>query len=233
MQDKLSIIIPCYNEERTLSAILDKVISAETTIPKEIIIVDNNSKDKSPDIAKEYSKKHSNVKYFLEDKAQGKGAAVKKGIKESSGTIILIQDADLEYDPDDYQALIEPILKCKAIVVYGSRRLNKNNKQYSGFSFFCGGILVTLITNILFFTRISDEPTCYKVFRSDVIKSIKIEGNRFEWEPEVTAKIAKKKIKIFEVPIKYYPRTKKEGKKINWKDGFEAIWTLIKVRFSK
>jgi glycosyltransferase involved in cell wall biosynthesis len=162
---------------------------------------------------------------------KGKGAAVKSGIERATGDIIIIQDADLEYDPQDFNALIDPIIKGKAKVVYGSRRLNKNNKKHSGFLFFVGGISITWLFNLLYFQHISDEPTCYKVFRADIIKNIEIKGRGFNWEPEVSAKIAKKRIKIFEVPIKYYPRSKKQGKKIKWRDGFEAIWTLIKYRF--
>lgn len=231
MEEKLSIVIPVFNEEQTLAALLDKVIEAKISIPKEIIIVDNKSKDKSPEIAKDYAQRYPYIKYVLENEVQGKGAAVKRGFKEATGTIIIIQDADLEYDPNEYQSLINPILEGKAKVVYGSRRLKKENKQYSGFSFYLGGVAVTWATKVLYLTNITDEPTCYKVFRTDVIKNMTILGNRFEWEPEITAKVIKQGIKIYEVPISYYPRAEEEGKKIKWKDGVEAIWTLVKYRF--
>ena len=234
-QLKLSIIIPAYNEKDTILKILKKVENADIgKNKKEIIIVDDFSKDGTREILEKIKKRKSkNIQYkvLFHDKNYGKGHAFKTGLKAATGDIILVQDADLEYDPKDYKSLIEPIIQGKARVVYGSRRLNKNNMQYSKLSFLFGGIVLTWITNILFLIHITDEPTCYKVFRTDIIKKIKINGEKFEWEPEVTAKIAKKGIKIYEVPIKYYPRSPEEGKKIKWKDGVEAIWTLIKYRF--
>jgi len=175
--------------------------------------------------------KKSNIPYKLINKPNGgKGSAIRAGIKESTGDIIIIQDADLEYDPRDYSKLIRKIIDKKAMVVYGSRSLNKKNR-YSHLSFLLGGKIVTFFTNVLFFSNLTDEPTCYKVFRADVIKKIKIKGNKFDWEPEVTAKILKKGIKIHEVPISYKPRRIEEGKKINWIDGLQAIWTLFYWRF--
>jgi glycosyltransferase involved in cell wall biosynthesis len=227
----LSIIIPVYNEEKTISKVLDLVLKARVNVKKEIIIIDDGSTDNSKKIISNYIKKSKKVKFIFKSKKNGgKGSAVKEGIKLATGDVILIQDADLEYNPNEYQQLISPILNKDCKVVYGSRMLKKN-KKYSSIPFYMGGILVTFITNILFNSKITDEPTCYKVFDTQLIKSIKIEGNGFEWEPEVTAKILKKGIKIKEVPISYYPRTIKEGKKINWKDGLKAILTLIKYRF--
>ena len=227
---KLSIIIPCYNEKNTLPVILEKVKNVRliSNLRKEIILVD----DFSSDGTREYIKKikDKNLIKIFHNQNQGKGTAVKSGIKKASGDIIIIQDADLEYNPEDYNSLIKPIIEGKAKVVYGSRVLKKENK-YSYLSFFMGGKLVTLVTNLLYFTRITDEPTCYKTFEAEIIKNIKIEGNRFEWEPEVTAKILKRGIKIYEVPISYFPRSKEEGKKINWLDGIKAIWTLFKYKF--
>ena len=226
---KLSIIMPCYNERETLPKILEKVrnVKLKNNLKKEIILVDDFSTDGTREYIKSLDKEI--IKLFHE-KNKGKGAAIKSGIKKASGDIIIVQDADLEYEPNDYNKLIEPILEGKAEVVYGSRVLNKKNKKYSHLSFLIGGRLVTFVTNLLFFSRLTDEPTCYKTFKADVIKKIEIEGNRFEWEPEVTAKILKKGIKIHEVPISYFPRKKSEGKKINWKDGVQAIWTLVKYR---
>jgi len=230
----LSIIIPVYNEERTIAKLLDKVIKAPLSLKKEIIIINDGSKDNSEKIIKDYIKKIKRSKKisfkFKTKKNGGKGSAVKEGIKISKGNIIIIQDADLEYDPNEYQQLIQPILDKKTKVLYGSRRL-KNNKKHSHFSFYLGGILVTTITNLLFWSRLTDEPTCYKVFESKLIKSMKIISNGFEWEPEVTAKILKKGLKIQEIPISYFPRDKKQGKKINWKDGLKAIYTLFYWRF--
>jgi glycosyltransferase involved in cell wall biosynthesis len=234
---KLSVIIPAYNEKGTILSILKKVENADIgKNTKEIIIVDDFSKDGTRNILKKLKKikrNAKNIKYkiLFHEKNYGKGHAIKTGLKSATGDIILIQDADLEYDPKDYKNLIEPIISGKAKVVYGSRRLNKKNKQYSKLSFMLGGIVITWVTNILFLIHITDEPTCYKVFKADVIKKIKINGEKFEWEPEITAKIAKQRIRIYEVPIKYYPRSPEEGKKIKWKDGLEAIWTLIKYRF--
>jgi dolichol-phosphate mannosyltransferase len=225
---KLSIVIPAYNEEKTLLKVLEKVKKVDLgSIEKEIIIVDDASKDNTAEIIRKLPK---SIKRAFHAKNQGKGAAVRDGIEKATGDIVIIQDADLEYDPEDYKKVIKPIVDGKAEVVYGSRALNKNNR-YSYVSFMLGGKLVTFMTNLLFFSRLTDEPTCYKTFKASVIKKIKIEHNRFEWEPEVTAKILKKGIKILEVPISYIPRTKKQGKKINWKDGILAIWTLFKYRF--
>ena len=227
----LSILIPVYNEANTINKLLDKVRRVKLSLKKEIICVDDGSKDGTYEALLKYSKKHSEVKCFKHKVNKGKGAAIRTAIKYATGDIVLIQDADLEYDPNDYPALIKPIINSKATVVYGSRRLRSDNKQHSGLSFYVGGVGLTFITNLLYRTKITDEPTCYKVFRTDIIKSIPLECTRFEFCPEVTAKVAKRKIPIYEVPIKYYPRSSKEGKKIRWKDGVEAVWTLVKYRF--
>jgi len=237
---KLSILIPAYNESKTIVQLLEKVKSVpleDKGIEKEIIVIDDCSRDNTPELVRNVK----GVTLIKHTKNKGKGGAIKTGIRYATGGIILVQDADLEYDPDEYYSLISPIIEEKAKVVYGSRFLSKKQKRRnklflkkhtgSCLMAYLGGRIITAVTNLLFRTNITDEPTCYKVFRSDVIKSIQIRGNRFNWEPEVTAKIAKKGIKIYEVPISYYPRTSKEGKHINWKDGFEAIWTLFKYRF--
>ncbi|MDI6715607.1 MAG: glycosyltransferase family 2 protein [Actinomycetota bacterium] len=222
---KLSVIIPCYNEKATILEILRKV--QEVSIDKEIIIVDDGSTDGTRELLSGLS--DDNVKVILHEKNKGKGAAIRTGIGHASGDIIIIQDADLEYDPNDYPALVKPIENGDALVVYGSRLLRQNNISY--LRYFLGGKLITLITNLLYGTKITDEPTCYKVFRADLLKSLDLKCTRFEFCPEVTAKIAKKHIKIHEVPISYYPRSLEEGKKIGWKDGIEAILTLLKYRF--
>jgi len=226
---KLSILIPVYNEEKTISKILDVIKKVDLgKVDKEIIVVDDGSKDNSLEILKTIK----NIKLIAHKKNQGKGAAIRTAIKHSTGDIIIIQDADLEYDPNDYNNLIQPITQNKAQVVYGSRRLKKDNQKHSGLSFYLGGISLTWITNIIYPTaHITDEPTCYKVFKTNIIKNIKLNCKRFEFCPEVTAKVLKKGIKIYEVPISYYPRSIKEGKKIKARDWFEAVWTLIKYRF--
>jgi glycosyltransferase involved in cell wall biosynthesis len=224
---KLSIIIPVYNEEKTIAALLEKVKNAIIPLEKDIIVVDDGSKDGSAEILKNID----GIRLILHTGNKGKGSAIRTGLNSATGDIIVIQDADLEYDPRDYGKLIKPILENKTAVVYGSRILNKDNKKQSGILFYAGGKLLSFLTNLLYSSNITDEPTCYKVFRADVIRNIGLKCKGFEFCPEVTAKILKKGIKIYEVPISYNPRTIEEGKKINWKDGARAICTLVKYRF--
>ncbi|GAB2619566.1 glycosyltransferase family 2 protein [Emticicia oligotrophica] len=222
----LSVLIPAYNEINNIQNILNKI--GEVDIPMEIIVVDDGSTDGTRELLN--TLKSDKIKVVFHEKNQGKGGAIRTAIAHSKGDIIIIQDADLEYDPQDYFKLIPVIESGKEKVVYGSRFLNKQNK-HSYFSFFLGGQVVTWITNILYFQNLTDEPTCYKVFDAKLLKSIKLNCTGFEFCPEVTAKIAKLGYKIPEVPISYYPRSISEGKKINWKDGVEAIWVLFKYRF--
>lgn len=222
----LSVLIPAYNEINNIQNILNKI--GEVDIPMEIIVVDDGSTDGTRELLN--TLKSDKIKVVFHEKNQGKGGAIRTAIANSKGDIIIIQDADLEYDPQDYYKLIPLIEGGKEKVVYGSRFLNKQNK-HSYFSFFLGGQVVTWITNILYFQNLTDEPTCYKVFDAKLLKSIKLNCTGFEFCPEVTAKIAKLGYKIPEVPISYYPRSISEGKKINWKDGVEAIWVLLKYRF--
>jgi len=226
----LSIIIPAHNEEATIAELLNKVIEAPLIIDKEIIVVENGSTDDTLEILEAMSQDF-NIKVFTLPKGvKGKSVAVRKGIKEATGTIIIIQDADLEYDPNDYQKLIDPILNEETSVVYGSRRLEKKNKQHSHFMFYLGGNMLTTAANFLYpGLDITDEATCYKVFKADVIKKMPLKSMRFEFCPEVTAWTYKRGYKIKELPIKYYPRSKKEGKKIMWTDGVEAVWVLLKL----
>jgi len=223
---KLSVLMPIYNEENTLAQIIKKII--EVPIEKEIIMVDDCSTDNTKNILRKYEN-IKNIKIIYLSKNRGKGYAIRIAIKHISGDIAIIQDADLEYEPNDYLKLIEPISNKQEKVIYGSRFLNKKNK-HSYFRFYLGGLLVTFVTNILFRQHLTDEPTCYKVFDVQVLKSIALKCTRFEFCPEITAKISKKGIKIKEIPINYYPRSIEEGKKIKWHDGLEAIWTLIKYR---
>lgn len=227
---KLSIIIPSYNEEATVKELLDKVLAVKIPLKKELIVVDD-SKDGTRKILKRYEKAKK-IKLILNDRPRGKGYAVKKGLEKVTGDIVIIQDADLEYDPEDYKKILKPFFN-GAQVVYGSRRLMKN-KQFAKFSFLLGGVGLTLITNWIYPNlKITDEPTCYKTFTTDLLRSLNIQGNGFEWEPEVTAKIARRRIKIHEVPIHYYPRGIEEGKKIKWSDGVKAVKTLLKYRFGR
>lgn len=231
---KLSILMPAFNEEETIAEIVRKIDSVpleKKGISKELIIVDDGSTDRTVEIVRRLQKKYCYIRFFRHKRNRGKGGAIKTAIKHASGHVMIVQDADLEYDPMDYFRCVLPIIQGRAKVVYGSRRLKKSNRKHSSISFYIGGMGITLIFNILFLTRLTDEPTCYKTFRSDVIKRIRIDGDKFDWEPEVTAKIVKRGIRIKEVPISYYPRSVDEGKKIRWKDGLDAVLTILKYRF--
>ena len=223
---KLSIIIPCYNEEKTIMELINKVMQVDLSmIQKEIIVINDGSEDNTYNILKEIK----NIKTLTNKTNIGKGGSVVRGINISTGNLIIIQDADLEYDPNDYKKLISKAYDYK--VVYGSRILNKKNK-FSTLSFYLGGLFITFATNLLYKnSNLTDQPTCYKLFHSDVIKKINLTSKGFEFCSEITAKILKKNIKITEVPINYYPRSKKEGKKIRWLDGVIALKTLLKYKF--
>ena len=222
---KISVIIPVYNEEETVKRTICAI--QKVNLDKEIIVVDDKSEDLTYHIIEEM--KYSNLILIKQDVHQGKGAAIRKALEYINGEIVIIQDADLEYDPSYYHKLIEPILKNQAKVVYGSRF--KGKRKGMRFSNLLANKILTWVTNILFGIHITDEATCYKVFRADVIKKIPLKCNGFEFCPEVTAKIAKRGIAIVEVPISYQARTVAEGKKVKWIDGFIAIYTLIKYRF--
>ncbi len=226
--------MPAYNEQATIAKIIKKIdaVNLENIgVSRELIIVDDGSKDKTVQIVKSLQQKYPYIRFIQHAKNKGKGGAIKTAIKNATGNILIVQDADMEYDPQDYFRCILPILKGKAKVIYGSRKLMKHKKQYSKLSFFIGGLAINVFFNMLFLTRLTDEPTCYKTFRADVIKNIRINGDKFDWEPEVTAKVIKRGIRIHEVPIHYYPRSIEEGKKIKWKDGLDAILTILKYRF--
>jgi len=225
---KLSIIIPVYNEKNTILEIIKKVENANLPqeLKKEIIIVDDRSTDGTRKILKEIEWKY---KIIFHEKNKGKGAAIKSALKEVTGDIVIIQDADLEYNPQDYIKLLDPILNREANVVYGSRFLNKHNPRY--IHLYLGNKFLSLIFSLMFMQKISDMETCYKVLSREIINKIKIKSNRFNFEPEITAKIIKLGYKIKEVHISYQSRSFKEGKKINWQDGISAIYALIKYKF--
>ena len=223
---KVSIIIPCYNENKTIDQIVNKILN-QTKIKKEIIIID----DCSTDGTKEILQKNINSKVdkiIYNKKNFGKGFCIKKGIEISTGQIVLIQDADLEYDPSDYNKILKPIFEGNADVVYGSRFVGSEEKRVLFYWHSVGNYLLTTLSNIFSNLNLTDMENCYKAFKSDLIKSINLEEERFGFEPEITAKIAKKKIRIFEVGIKYFGRTYSEGKKITWRDGFSALRCIIK-----
>jgi glycosyltransferase involved in cell wall biosynthesis len=222
---KLSVIIPCYNELFTISKILEKVLKNKK-FDCEIIVVDDFSTDGTRDILKNLAKKIQHL--VLNEKNYGKGYCIRQGIKKSTNDIILIQDADLEYDPLDYEKLVSPILYKKADVVIGSRFVNSEEKRVLYYWHSLGNALLTLLSNIFTNLNLSDIECCYKVFKSDVIKSINLEEDRFGFEPEVIAKLSKKNLNIFEVGVRYYGRKYSDGKKITWKDGFSAIRCILK-----
>ncbi|MEE3350074.1 MAG: glycosyltransferase family 2 protein [Candidatus Gastranaerophilaceae bacterium] len=224
---KVTILIPVFNEVSTLEQILDKVEKADFCgMEKEIILIDDCSTDGTKDL---YPKLPYKVLYH--EVNQGKGAALRDGFKEATGDIIVIQDADLEYDPVDYKPLIQLLLDGKADVCYGTRLAGGKPSRSFMFTHLLGNKFLSLLTNILYGSTLTDMETCYKAFKADFIKGIEIKSNRFDFEPEITAKVLKRGARLYELPVSYYGREFSEGKKITWKDGFHAIKALVKYRF--
>ena len=224
-QVKLSIIIPCYNESETILSLIEAVKKSPVT-NREIIVVDDGSKDGSKDILNKLE--DPEVRVIFHAKNKGKGAALRTGFKEAKGDICIVQDADLEYDPQEFPLVIQPILDGKADVVFGSRFQSGRPHRVVYFWHRIGNGLLTLMSNLFTDLNLSDMETCYKAFRREVIQSVNIRENRFGFEPEVTAKISKMNLRIYEVGISYYGRTYDEGKKIGWKDGVRAIYCILK-----
>lgn len=234
----LSIIIPCYNEEATISKILEVVSNVQIPYHKEIIIVDDCSTDKTREILSEFlstmdtTSANTTLSFIHHTYNQGKGAALRTGIASAKGEIVLIQDADLEYDPNEYPKLLQPFERGVADVVFGSRFVSGDSHRVLYFWHRMGNGMLTLFSNMMTNLNLTDMETCYKVFKREIIQSIQIKENRFGFEPEITAKIAKiKGIRIYEVGISYYGRTYEEGKKIGIKDGFRALWAIVKYHF--
>lgn len=227
---RLSILMPVYNERDTVEKILVKVRAVDLGMEKEIVIVDDASVDGTREILQRLQEEDRNLKILYHECNQGKGAALRTGISALTGEYTVIQDADLEYDPEDYHRLLAPVLKGKAVVVYGSRFTGEHRDMF--FWHMLGNKFLSLATNILYNTTLTDMETCYKLIRTDILKSFRIRCNRFDFEPEVSAKILKRKIRIYEVPISYTGREFSEGKKITWVDGFSALWALVRFRFT-
>lgn len=226
---RLSIVIPVFNEERTLEKLVNTVLAVPLELEKELIIIDDCSTDNTGSIIQRLAKTHSNIIFFQNEKNRGKGYSVSRGIDEASGEILIIQDADLEYDPNEYSKLMSPILKGDADVVYGSRFSISELRRVLYFWHTIGNKILTLFSNMVSNLNLSDMETCYKMFRSPVIKSIRIKEKRFGLEPEITFKLSRiKGLRIYEVGISYHGRTYDEGKKINWKDGMRAFYVLFK-----
>lgn len=232
MTKKISLLIPVYNEVESLEILLERVESVDFCgLEKELVIVDDGSEDGTRDILRRLEDQKPAYRIIYHAQNMGKGAALRTAIDVASGDILAIQDADLEYDPKDYPPLIKMIVDNKADVVYGSRLSNKKTKDTFAGLHYLGNKFLTLVTNLLYSTRITDMETCYKAFRSDIIKGIKIRSNRFDFEPEITAKVLKKKCRLAEAPISYNGRDFHEGKKITWVDGLWALKALVKFRF--
>ena len=223
---KISILIPCYNEEKTIEKIINKILDLKD-LNLEIIIVDDNSTDSSRSII-DTKLKDKIHKLILNDNNYGKGYSIKKGIEAATGEVLIIQDADLEYDPKDYQKLLEPFKLGVADVVYGSRFIGSDKKRVLYFWHTVGNKILTLLSNIFTNLNLSDMEVGYKAFKTDIIKNIDLKENRFGFEPEVTAKIAKRSLRLYEVGISYYGRKYNEGKKITWRDGFSAFRCILK-----
>jgi len=223
---KLSVVMPVYNERATLREVIGRVLAVPIDI--ELLCIDDGSSDGSREILAGLQQKHPQIRALLQPRNMGKGAALRRGIQEATGDFVIIQDADLEYDPFEYPQLLEPLIQGRADVVFGSRFLGGGPHRVLYFWHSVGNWILTLLSNCLTNINLSDMETCYKVFRREVIQSIPLEENRFGFEPEITVKVARRKLRIYEVGISYSGRTYEEGKKIGWKDGVRALYCLVK-----
>ena len=229
---KLSIVIPVYNEAATISKIVDLVRSVDVGMEKEILLVDDCSRDGTREVLEKLGQANADLKVLFHNVNQGKGAALRTGFAAATGDVVLIQDADLEYDPKEYPRLLQPIVDGHADVVFGSRFLGGGAHRVVFYWHYLGNRLLTTLSNMTTNLNLTDMEVCYKVFKREVIQSIPLKENRFGFEVEITAKIARRKLKIYEVPISYYGRDYAEGKKIGWKDGFSALRCIVKYAFA-
>lgn len=228
MAGKLSVVIPVYNERRTVRELITRVQAVQLPLEKEIICVDDCSTDGTADILRELAKTQPNLRVLFQPVNRGKGAALREGFRHAIGDYVIIQDADLEYDPQEYPQMLAPLLEGKADVVYGSRFMGGRPHRVLYFWHSVGNRLLTLLSNMVSDLNLTDMETCYKAFRREVIQSIPLEQDRFGFEPEITIKVARRRLRVYEVGISYYGRTYEEGKKIGWKDGLQALWCIVK-----
>lgn len=231
---KLSVVIPVYNEEKTIGRIIERVAGVNLgEISKEIIVVNDGSEDETLAVLKKLKEKEKIDFRLISYKAnKGKSSALRIGFNKVTGDVVVVQDGDMEYDPQDFKLMLKKMLQPGVRVVYGSRNLGKKKNPYSGLDFYVGGLVLTYLTNLLYGSRITDEPTCYKMFDSSLLRSLNLKSKRFEFCPEVTAKVLRKGVKIEEVPISYSPRGVAQGKKIGLRDFVEAVYTLLRYRWS-
>lgn len=228
---KLTVVMPVYNEQATLRQAIERVLAVPFEI--ELLCIDDGSQDGSRETLLELEKRHPQIRVLLQERNSGKGAALRRGIADARGDFVIVQDADLEYDPSDYTTLLDPLIQGKADVVYGSRFLGGDPHRVLYFWHSVGNRMLTLLSNCLTNINLTDMETCYKAFRRVVIQSIPIEENRFGFEPEITIKVAKRRLRIYEVGISYWGRTYEEGKKIGWRDGLRAVWCLLKYSWKE
>jgi glycosyltransferase involved in cell wall biosynthesis len=228
---KVSVVMPVYNERTTVRQVVERVLAVPFEV--EVLCVDDGSEDGSQEVLAQLQREYRQVQVFVQPSNMGKGAALRRGIQAARGDFVIIQDADLEYDPVDYPTLLDPLIQGKADVVYGSRFLGAAPHRVLYFWHSVGNRLLTLLSNCLTNINLTDMETCYKAFRRDVIQSIQIEQDRFGFEPEITVKVAKRRLRIYEVGISYWGRTYEEGKKIVWQDGVRAVWYLLKYSFTE
>lgn len=228
---KLSVVIPVYNEATTIREVVDLVMAAKTPIEKELVLIDDCSKDGTREVLRQMAAEHPEWQILFHEKNRGKGAALRTGFAAATGDLVIIQDADLEYDPREYPLLLGPILEGRADVVFGSRFLGGGPHRVCFFWHYLGNKLLTTFSNMMTNLNLTDMEVCYKVFRREVLQSIVLQEERFGFEVEITAKVAHGKWRIYEVPVSYYGRSYEEGKKITWRDGFRALWCIFKYRF--